>query len=245
MAFKFPSSKQSSMKPFKAKSSSGNSIALLLAKNMMAKQNLPEGSVPTQATAGGVQYETPEGTALQAKKLVMSKAGEDVLKLGQSYKFIEALEKDYIEAYKNVKDRSGIQGGFSALGEYTRGVVGRGNDALRRYVNNRGASGVAIGRFSGDVGNFAWQEQEAHLKRLPRATPNSSVSNLFLPDDPEFGMSLFNNIKSIYAEKMKEAFEVSQTGQLTPSYESWLKNNLAKDQTKEEDDPLGAFSNGY
>ena len=160
----------------------------------------------------------------EVKVNLMKKAGEDAYKLSQSYKFLEQLESDYKDGTKNISPQSGIGGGLSSLKEYGSGVLLRGNNPLRNYVRNREASGVAVGKFSGDTGNFAWQEQLSHLKRLPYGSPNLKPENLGMPDDPEFGISQINNIKSIYANKMLEALEVAKTGVIPQGsgYESWI-----------------------
>ena len=197
---------------------------LLQQRGQETQRRLPVGSVITGATepGTGIQSKTPEGISLEAKQYVMQKASDDRLKLGQSYKFIESLENDYNEAYSGMADQSGLAGGWAAAKELIPGVLGRRNSALRRYIRNREASGIAIGKFSGDTGNFAWQEQQSHLKRLPVATLNTQTGNLFLPDDPEFGKQQFQNIKDIYQAKMSEADYVSRTGEVTPSYKAWL-----------------------
>ena len=220
-------------KPIKVKLKSGgstngsnnfeNKVAAMIALQTRSKagQQATPGEINTGRTDpfSGIKTETLEGNQLAARQTVMKKAGEDALKLGQSYKFIEELENDYTSAYKGKDIGSGLPGGVGATKEYLTGVIGRQNDPLRRYARNRAASGVAIGRFSGDVGNFAWQEQLAHLNRLPEAGPNARLQNLFMADDPSFGASLFEDIKSIYAKKMAEAQEVARTGIVPESSE--------------------------
>ena len=193
-----------------------NSIQMLIARDQMARQR---------------EQNQPQ---LGASEHIMKKASEDVLKLSQSYKFIEELENDYNAAYEGKDIGTGLQGGVGATKEYGTGVLGRQNEPLRRYVRNREASGVAIGRFSGDVGNFAWQEQLAHLKRLPLASPNLKLENLGMPDDPQFGKTLFADIKNIYAKKMVEAAEVARTG-VPPNdsgYLQWLSSQNSANPTQ-------------
>jgi hypothetical protein len=204
-----------------------NAMSLAVFKQMMDQQGIaPEMQAKKEAEKPYIQEEMEMKSKLGGREHLMKKASEDVMKLSQSYKFIDSLEKDYRDAYAGKNIPSGLKGGGEALKEYGSGVLLRKNEALRRYVRNREASGVALGRFSGDVGNFAWQEQQAHLKRLPLATPNLKLENMFLPDDPEYGTSLLANVKEIYFNKLMEAIEVARTGELPEGseYKNWLQS---------------------
>ena len=192
-------------------------------KAQQAQQQLP-GAIPVSYTdpQSNVKFESQAGQDFDVTGVVRKQAAQDAFKLSQSYKFLESLENDYKEAYAGKNFKPGLEGGSQATGEYFKGVIARQNPALRRYVKNREASGVTMGRIGGDVGNFAWQEQESHLKRLPEAKPNFKLENLGLADDPEFGKGQFENIKSIYLSKLREAQEVARTG-IVPENSSYSK----------------------
>ena len=185
----------------------------LMGRSAAGQQTMPN-EVPVGRTDpfSGIRTQTPEGIGMNVQEDLRKKASEDAYKLSQAYKFVKSLRKDYTEAYKGMKDKGGLQGGAGATGEYFTGVVGRQNDPLRRYIDNLSASGPSLGKFGGDTGNFALQEQIAALKRLPKATPNLDVSRGFMPDDPDYGMSKFDEVENIFLDKMLEAQEVAKTG---------------------------------
>ena len=151
---------------------------------------------------------------------------EDALKLQQAIPILEDLDQSYNKAYASYKGpQSGLPGGVGSGKEFLTGVIGRQNPDLRNFIDKVGQYEAPLVKLTGDVGNFSASERESASKAVPRVTPNSDWTRLFLPDDVEFGKSKIQSLKQLYARKYVEAKKVAETGLLSEGYSDWLKTN--------------------
>lgn len=197
-------------------------------KGLGLKNQLGDSAVATGGVdrSTGTNFQTQQGQDFDVATSLRKKASEDALKLQQALPILDDLEKSYVEAYQNMEgDRAGIPGAVNATKEYGIGVLLRKNKSLRNFIDKVNQYEAPLIKLSGDVGNFSGSERESARAGVPKPTPNLDVNRLFMPDDPEFGLSKIQSLKQLYYSKYQEALDVSQTGQLSPGYSDWLKMN--------------------
>lgn len=195
-------------------------------KGQGLQQQLGKDAVMTggvDRSTGGA-FQTQAGQDMDVSTSLRKKASEDTLKLQQALPILDDLEKSYIEAYQGMQgERSGITGAMNATKEYGMGVLLRQNQSLRNFIDKVNQYEAPLIKLSGDVGNFSGSERESARAGVPKATPNLDINRMFMPDDPEFGLTKIQSLKKLYASKYQEAYNVAETGQLSPGYADWAK----------------------
>lgn len=226
---KFTPSRKSLKAPGGSKG--GNSLmAYMIAqqKGQGLEQQLGDQSVATGGVdpSTGARFETKAGQDMDVMGNLRKKAADDALKLQQAIPILDDLEKSYDAAYNSYNGATaGIQGGIGAGKEYFTGILMRQNPELRNFLDKSGQYEAPLVKLTGDVGNFSASERSSASKGIPRVTPNTDISRLFLPDDVEFGKKKIQSLKQLYASKYQEAKQVADTGQLSGGYSDWLNAN--------------------
>ena len=173
----------------------------------------------------GATTRTSAGSNIEVNESLRKKASDDALKLQQSLPILDDLEKSYLQAYQNYHgSRQGLSGGVGATGEFVTGVLGRQNPALRQFIDKSSQYEVPLVKLTGDVGNISASERSSIRAGIPKASPNIDWTRLFLPDDPEYGLSKIEGLKKMFASKYEEALNVSKTGQLSEGYKNWIQS---------------------
>jgi len=229
---KFTASRKQLKSPGSSKGGGNSLLTYILAqkKGEGLEGQLGEDAVATGGInpATGARFETQAGQDMAVRETLRKKAAQDAFDLGKTLPTIRQLKETYTQAYSNMQGpRAGIQGGMNAGREYGIGVLMRQNEPLRRYLDLVGQYEAPLIKAAGDSGNFSGSERESARKGLPKAGPNMDMQRLFMPDDPEFGLSKLNEIEKLYTAKYNEALQVSRTGEMTPGYQDWIRSNQA------------------
>lgn len=178
--------------------------------------------------SSGARFETPAGQDMAVMETLRKKAAQDAFDLGKTLPAIRQLKETYLSAYKNMSGpKAGIEGGFNAGREYGVGVLMRKNQDLRRYLDLVGQYEAPLIKAAGDSGNFSGSERESARKGLPKAGPNMDIQRLFMPDDPEFGLSKLDEIEKLYNSKYQEALKVAETGEMSSGYMEYIDQQKA------------------
>lgn len=225
-------SRKSLRAPSSSRGSGNSLLAYMIAqqKGQGLEQQLGAEAIPTGGVdpSTGARFETQAGQNMDVQGTLRKKASEDALKLQQAIPILDDLEKSYDEAYKSYEGATGgIAGGLGAGKEYFTGILMRQNPALRTFFDKAGQYEAPLVKLTGDVGNFSASERASASKGIPKVTPNTDISKLFLPDDVEYGKSKIQSLKQLYASKFQEAKMVAETGQLSEGYADWLKAGQA------------------
>jgi len=232
-SFKIKNDRSSWLKaPAQSKSSSGlgQLMAYMMAQSQgQAQEQAMPGAIPIRGTSKvtGVTSVTPEEQNLAVSESLRKKASDDALAIGNVLPMFQELSDLYSRATSQVTPSEGLKGGAAMLKEYGTGVVGRGNEDLRKYEDTLKLYQPKIRRIMGDVGNQTIQEQMWSGKAFPIITPNTDISRAFMPDDPNYGSNKMKNIMNLLGKAYEESKRVAETGELSPGYSNFSKQSTS------------------